>query len=93
MAVYNACVISTLLYGSETWMTYAKQERRLNFHLRCIRHILGISWEDKRRLRCLGHIRRMEDGGIPKDILYGELACGKTSTGRPQLRFTDVRET
>ena len=44
MAVYNACVISTLLYGSETWTTYARQERRLNtFHLRSIRRILGIS--------------------------------------------------
>ena len=48
MAVYNACVISTLLYGSETWTTYAGQERRLNtFHLRSIRRILGISWQDK----------------------------------------------
>ena len=41
MAVYNACVISTLLYGSETWTMYAGQERRLNsFHLRSIRRIL-----------------------------------------------------
>lgn len=30
MAVYNACVISTLLYESEMWTTYAKQEWRLN---------------------------------------------------------------
>ena len=45
MTVYNACVISTLLYDSETWTMYAGQERRLNsFHLRSIRHILG-SWE------------------------------------------------
>ena len=48
MAVYNACAISTLLYGSETWTTYAGQERRLNtFHLRSIRRIMGISWQDK----------------------------------------------
>ena len=26
MAVYNACVISTLLYSGETWTTYARQE-------------------------------------------------------------------
>ena len=35
MAVYNACVLSTLLYGSETWTMYTHQEKRLNtFHLR-----------------------------------------------------------
>ena len=112
MAVYNGCVISTLLYGSETWTTYAVQERRLNsFHLRSIRRILGISWQDKvtnadvlsraglptmytllrqRRLRWLGHVRRMEDGRIPKDILYGELALGRRTTGRPHLRYKDV---
>ena len=112
MAVYSACVLSTLLYGSETWTTYSRQEKRLNsFHLRSLRRILGISWQDKvtntevlsradlptmytllrqRRLRWLGHVHRMEDGRIPKDILYGELATGKRNTGRPQLRFRDV---
>ena len=112
MAVYNACVISTLLYGSEAWTTYARQERRLNtFHMRILRRILGISWQDKvpntevlsraglpsmytllrqRRLRWLGHVHRMPDGRIPKDLLYGELASGKRSTGRPQLRYCDV---
>ena len=48
MAVHNACVVSTLMYGRETWTTYAKQEKRLNsFHLRSIRCILGISWQDR----------------------------------------------
>ena len=42
MAMFNACVISTLLCGRETWTTYAGQERKLNtFHLRSIRHILA----------------------------------------------------
>ena len=31
----------------------------------------------------------MEDGKIPKDILYGQLASGKRRTGRPQLRYSD----
>ena len=110
--VYQACIISTLLYGSEAWTSYARQENRLEcFHMRCLRRILGITWEDKvtnnsvlkqtnmlsihsllcqRRLRWLGHVRRMPDGRIPKDILYGELASGKRSVGRPSLRFKDV---
>ena len=34
---YNDCVLRILLYGSETWTTYARQERRPNsFHLRCL---------------------------------------------------------
>ncbi len=44
----------------------------------------------QRRLRWLGHVRRMEDGRIPKDILYGELAMGRRNTGRPHLRYKDV---
>ena len=112
MAVYNACVVSTLLYGSEAWTTYSKQERKLNsFHLQSLRRILGISWRDKvpntevldcaglpimytllrqRRVHWIGHVCRMEDGRIPKDILYGELAIGKRPCGCPQLRYKDV---
>ena len=44
----------------------------------------------QRRMHWLGHVVRMEDGRIPKDLLYGELAQGTRSTGRPQLRFKDV---
>ena len=36
----------------------------------------------QRILRWLGHVRRMEDGCIPKDIIYGELALGRRTTGR-----------
>ena len=30
VSVYNDCVLSTLLYGSESWTTYPAQERILN---------------------------------------------------------------
>ena len=107
--VYKACVISTLLYGGESWTMHAHQEKRLNvFHMRCLGCILGITWQDKVTnkmvlekagitslytllkqmcMRWLGHVTRMKDGRIPKDLLYGELATGKRPTGRPQLRF------
>ena len=46
--VYKACVISTLLYGSVSWTMRAQQEKWLNvFPMRCFRHILGITWQDK----------------------------------------------
>ena len=46
--VYRACVLSTLLYASETWTLMAYQENRLHaFHMRCLRKILGLTWEDK----------------------------------------------
>ena len=48
LQVYQACVLSTLLYGSESWVTYARQENRMeSFHLCCLRRILGITWQDK----------------------------------------------
>ena len=112
MKVYQPCVLSILLYGSEAWTLYTRQERRLNaFHMRCLRRLLGITWQDcianasvlsragmpsmfailtQRRLRWLGHVCRMEDGRIPKDILYSELATGTRPTGRPALRFKDA---
>ena len=112
MAVYKACVLSILLYGSEAWTTYARQEKRLNvFHMRNLRRILNITWQEKipnadilaranvpsiftllkqRRLRWLGHVRRMGDHRLPKSILYGELCNGNRATGRPKLRYKDV---
>ena len=44
----------------------------------------------QRRLRWLGHVRRMEDGRITKYILYGELAFERTTTGRLRLQYKDV---
>ena len=46
--LYQSRVLSTLLYGSETWTLYSCQERRLNiFHPRCLRRILEITWEER----------------------------------------------
>ncbi len=40
--------------------------------------------------RWLDHVCRMQDGRIPKDIMYGELASGTRPTGRPAFRYKDI---
>ena len=45
--VYRSVVLTTLLYGSETWVTYRSHIRLLErFHQRCLRTILNIHWSD-----------------------------------------------
>lgn len=95
--VYQACVLSVLLYGSECWTPLKKHLQKLNaYHQRCIRTILGISnrqqwshhitalkirrrWGDletasdkiaKLRLEWLGHLARMPNHRIPKQMLF-----------------------
>ncbi len=46
--VYKAVVLSTLLYGCETWTVYRRHVKQLDqFHLRCLRSICNIKWTDK----------------------------------------------
>ena len=46
--MYRAVVLTTLLYGCETWTVYQRHARKLNhFHTTCLRKLLGITWHDK----------------------------------------------
>lgn len=112
MAVYRAIVLSTLLYGSETWTIYKRHIRLLDrFHQYCLRQILRIHWTDRvsntqvlqkskmsgieaflirNQLRWAGHVKRMSDGRLPKQLLFGQLKNGSRKRGRPKLRYTDT---
>ncbi|XP_051644275.1 uncharacterized protein LOC127471424 [Manacus candei] len=47
ISVYRAIVLSTLLYGSESWVIYSHHLHLLErFHQRCLRTILNIHWSD-----------------------------------------------
>ena len=48
LKVYKAAVISTLLYGSQSWPLYRRNVQELEkFHLRCLRRILRIHWTER----------------------------------------------
>ena len=48
IAVYGAVVISTILYGCETWVPWRRHIRLLeSFHIRRLQLILGLSWWHK----------------------------------------------
>jgi hypothetical protein len=50
LRIYNSCIVSTLLYGSETWTLLAADTLRLqDFYMSCQRRILGVKWQDKIR--------------------------------------------
>ena len=110
--VYRAAVLTTLLYGSESWTVYSRHSRKLNhFHTTCLRRILGIKWQDRvpdtevlekaglpsiitilmqTQLRWAGHVARMPDYRLPKQLLFGELTVGKRNACGPKKRFKDT---
>ena len=46
----------------------------------------------KAQLRWTGHVIRMSDSRIPRQLLYGELRHGSRKQGKPKLRFKDTLE-
>jgi hypothetical protein len=112
LEVYKAVVITTLLYGCETWTVYARHAKQLNrLHMSCLRRLLNIRWQDKvpdtevltranlpsiytilqrSQVRWAGHVCRMSDDRLPKQLFYGELSSGKRSTGGQRKRYKDT---
>ncbi len=111
-SVYRAIVLSSLLYGAETWPVYKLTAHKFNtYMMRHLRQILNVKWWDfisnekilaqanlptmydiliQRNLRWAGHVHRMEDTRLPKQILYSQLREGVRGVGRPRLRFKDT---
>ncbi|XP_060794630.1 uncharacterized protein LOC132897202 isoform X2 [Neoarius graeffei] len=110
--VYRAIVLSTLLYGAETWTIYCHQVKKLHaFMMQHLRAIMGVTWKDKitnvdilnradlpsmvdilieKGLRWLGHVHRMGNERLPRQLLYSQLCEGMRNHGQPKLRFKDA---
>ena len=111
LSVFEACVMLTLLYASETWTTYQRHVKTLErFLQQCLRKILGIKWQSRtpdtdilamsgsttiaarlmrNQMRWAGHLVRMEDTRLPKQLFYGELRDGSRAQHKPKKRFRD----
>ena len=48
---------------------------------------------NKHRLRWCGHVVRMDDTRLPKQLFYGEIADGKRPARKPKLRYKDCLKT
>ena len=72
IGVYRTVVLTSLLYGSESWTWYRRHVRRLDqFHLRCLRKICGISWKD--RVPNTDVLERCEIEGIEALLIKNQL--------------------
>ncbi|XP_063600687.1 uncharacterized protein LOC134776864 [Penaeus indicus] len=111
LSVYRAAVLPSLLYGCETWTCYRRHIKKLDqFHLRCLRKILRVSWKDREpnqeilrragltgneamlsqsQLRWSGHVTRMDDSRLPKQLFHAELSTGKRHRGGQRKRYKD----
>ena len=109
--IYRAVVLTSLLYGAESWTPYRKHINLLNsFHMRCLKQICNVKWDDKIKnsrvlslcnisgieafliriqMRWCGHVYRMNDDRIPKQIFFGQLRNSKQRVSRPLLRYKD----
>ena len=112
LSVYRAVVLPSLLYGCETWTCYRRHIKKLDqFHLRCLRKVLRVSWKDHvpnqeilhraeltgieamlnlAQLRWSGHVTRMDDSRLPKQLFHAELSTGKRHKGGQRKRYKDV---
>ena len=78
IGVYRTVVLTTLLYGSDSWTWYRRHVKKLDqFHLRCLRKICDISW--KGRIPNTTLLELCEIEGIEALLHQGPTPMGWTS--------------
>ena len=104
--VFNNVILPTLLYGLESSVLLEPFVRHLeSFLVHCLRIILGISVRQKKRhttirkissiltqrhLRFLGHLSRMSEDRLPKQLLVSAPVGSKRTAGEQKRRWSDL---
>ena len=85
MRVYNAIVLPTMLYGSETWTVMKRHESRLGAtEMAYLRRVEGVTRMDRVKCRCKrGSWTRGGDGESKKETKSMEGEAG--ADGRQQI--------
>ena len=85
ISMYSAAVLTTLLYGAESWVTYRRHLRLLErFHQCCLRSILNIHWSDF--ITNIEVLERAEVNSIEAMLLKTQLRWGQGTF--PEWRIT-----
>ena len=101
IGVYIAVVLTTLLYGSESWPSF---KRTTNSSMCSINVFHKLSNADllakckiggietfllQSQLKWAGHVIRISDNRIHKILMYSQLSDGKCNVARPLLWYKD----
>jgi len=107
MKIYNAVVITTLLYASECWTLLATDLTKLEiFQMSCLHRIIGVTRCDQlrndtirhrcmdqatvgNRLRWFGHVCRMDDSCLPKQLLWAGPDGWRCPPNAPRKKWKD----
>ena len=101
VVVYMTCVLTALLYSSETWTAHQQYLKWLErFQQMCLRRILHIKWQSLtpdtevfQTANCQMHwsrrVVRMGDDLLPKQLFYGEFEIGRRPQHMPKKRYKD----
>ena len=93
--IYRAIVISTLLYGAESWTLYTSQVHKLHaFMMRHLRAIMKITWKDKvtnKEILERANLPSMEDLLIKKNLWWAGHVMRMSSERLPkQILFSQL---
>ena len=82
---YRAVILTTLLYGCETWTVYQGHARKLhNFHTADLRKLLSIKWQEK-----IPDTKVLTRAGLPS--VYTMLMKSQLRGAGPIVRMPDHR--